>query len=302
MKKILSLLLIGAIFLSGCGNGDAEEIETEVTTEITEPELTPFPVEINEVTFTKAPEKIVCLSPSLTEILYEMGYGDKIIGRSSYCDYPEEVLEAEELGNSTYPDIERIIQLAPDVVVTSSEISSKDIFTMQQAGIKTLTIMLPKTIDDFSSIYVGFGLMEEGLFTGEEKGEQAFSPISSSLNNTEALSLGSFVYITEDFNIATGDTFESAVFSCFGTNIANDATDYDFDTKTLLENQPDYILLNNIYEYEDLVAHEVFSQLNAIMNGKVILIDNRVLERPSAKICDMVKDFTEQFKSIEANG
>lgn len=301
MKKILSLLLIGIILLSGCDNSNVDETQTEATTVVTEPELTPFPVEINEVVFTKAPEKIVCLSPSLTEILFEMGYGEKIIGRSSYCDYPEEVLEAEELGNSTYPDIERIIQLAPDVVITSSEISSKDIFTMQQAGIKTLTIMLPKTIDDFSSIYIGFGLMEEGVFTGKEKGEQVFSRVSSSLNNTEAISLGSFVYITEDYNIATGDTFESAVFSCFGDNIAKTYEGYDFNPEQLLESQPDYIILNNIYDYDDLISHEIFSQLSATVNKKIILIDNTILERPSAKICDMIKDFTEQFKTIEAN-
>lgn len=298
MKKIIPILLAAVLLFSSCSNSTQPVEETTTSAVIEEPQ--PFPVTVNDVVFNKAPEKIVCLSPAIAEILYEMGYGEKIIGRSSYCDYPEAVVAAEDLGSSANPDIERIIQLAPDVVITSSEISSKDIFTMQQAGVSTLSIASPTAIEGFKSVYVALGYMEEGMFIGKEKGEQSFSAISKSLSNSDAINIGRFVYITENFTVATGDTLESAVLSCFGKNIAENNEGYGFSNDILLSDQPDYIFLNSKYELEDLQNDEFFSQLDAVMNSKVIVIDNMYFERPTGRITEMIKKMIDEYKSLAA--
>ena len=174
MKKITALLLSISLLvtfsLCGCSNDNPDPDQT--TEYITEPEPTPFPIIINDTEIKEKPEKVVCLSPTLAEIMYEMGYSSLLIGRSSYCNYPTEITAIKDVGGTTKPDIEAIIQLQPDLVLSSAPIASKDIFTMEQAGIATVVIPAPTTLDGFASIYKAMGLIFEGMFTGMEKGER----------------------------------------------------------------------------------------------------------------------------------
>lgn len=300
MKKITALFLALCILLCGCNAGNGDENETTTLSNSSTPdEPMPYPFTINDVEIKKQPERVVCLSPALTEIIFEIGYGDKIIARSSYCDFPSDILDVEDVGSSANPNIEKIIEISPDIVITSTPIASKDIFTMDQAGITTVTIPAPTTLDGFSSIYKSIGLIFEGMFTGADKGNEVYNSFSEALSNPDDIDIDNFVYITENLAVAGGNTFESSVLSNFGTNLAENASDYEFDIEKILENQPDYILLNNKYTADDLLENETFSQLDAVKNNKIIYIDNIYFERPSSRITQMLKKMTDDFKAMQ---
>ena len=298
MKRLSVLLLAVAIMLCGCRNADNDTPE-ETTESTAAQEPAPYPFFVNGTEIAKQPERVVCLSPALTEIIYEMGYGDKIVGRSSYCDYPSDVKKAADLGSSANPDIDAIVDMMPDLVITSTQIASKDTFAMEQSGIRTVLIPAPTTLEGFSSIYTSIGLIFEGMFTGTEKGEDTYSPVSKALGNTDAVNIGSFVYVTENLTAAGGDTFESAVLSCFGSNIAKSGTGYGFDIAELAEKQPDTILLSDKYTVEELLEDEYYSQLDAVIENRVIYIDNVYFERPSARITILIDGLLIDFRNLQ---
>ena len=298
MKKIIAVVLTACLLFSGCEFADNTEPEVTTVSETTAPEPQPYPVSVNNVVFEKAPEAIISLSPALTEILYEMGMDEKIVGRSSYCDYPEEVKALADMGSSASPDIDKICAMKPDLVLTSTPIAGKDVFAMEQLGIKTLLIEAPETLEQFRAVYRGLGLIENGLFTGAEAGDTAYSPISKACDNTGVVNIGSFVYITEGKAAATGDTLESAVLSCFGKNLAEKGERYAFDTTSLLENQPDILLVSDIYTYEDIMADETLSQLDAAIKGRIIYLDNTCFERPSGRITSLIEKLIEDYKKL----
>ncbi len=72
------------------------------------------------------PERIVSLSPSNTEILFAVGAGDKVVGVTDYCNYPQELearIEADEIvrvGGYWNPSVETIVDLKPDLVLVST--------------------------------------------------------------------------------------------------------------------------------------------------------------------------------------
>ncbi len=134
-----------------------------------------------------------------------------------------------------------------------------------------------------------------------ETGEQFYSEINKLLGNTDNFNIGKFVYITENYSIAGGNTFESAVLSCFGTNLAKDSEGYGFDTETLLENQPDILLVNSKYSKEMLEEDEVFSELDAFQEGRIIYIDNIYFERPTARITEAINQLKELYKKLDDN-
>ena len=83
-----------------------------------------FPVTVmddfgNEVTLEKAPESIVSLAPVDTEILFALGAGDSVTGRTDYCNYPEEAADVDSIGTYMEPNMELILSKSPDLVVAS---------------------------------------------------------------------------------------------------------------------------------------------------------------------------------------
>jgi iron complex transport system substrate-binding protein len=74
------------------------------------------------------PQRIVSTSPSITETLFALGIGDRVVGVSQFCDYPPEVRKLPKVGSYIKPDAEAIARLAPDLVVlerNSSELTER---------------------------------------------------------------------------------------------------------------------------------------------------------------------------------
>ena len=302
MKKlpfILTLILIFTL-MCGCENGkDADVTDAPVTggtAELNEP--TPYPLIIGGVEIAASPKTVVSLSPSLSEIIFEMGYGSRIIGRGSHCDYPPSVLGLPDAGSGANPDIDKIISLSPDLVLTQTPLSTKDVFRMERAGIRTLVIPACSSLGGLKDVYRALGLVFAGMFTGEEAGEEAFSVVSKACDNKEVVNIGKFVYITVDLKAATGDTLEDSVFSCFGENTAKSGVEYEFDLSALSENHPDIILLNDRYTVDDILSSEYFEGLEPVIAGRVIYIDNSCFERPSARLAELIERMIADYRAL----
>lgn len=76
------------------------------------------------------PERIITLAPNLTEIVYAVGAGPRLVGNTTYCDYPQEARAVEKVGDTLHPSIERIIALRPQLILISTA-SQLEAFTKQ---------------------------------------------------------------------------------------------------------------------------------------------------------------------------
>jgi len=65
----------------------------------------------------KKPQRIVSTAPSITETLFALGLGEKVVGVSQFCSFPPEVEKLPKVGTYVKPDVEAIARLAPDLVV-----------------------------------------------------------------------------------------------------------------------------------------------------------------------------------------
>jgi cobalamin transport system substrate-binding protein len=74
--------------------------------------------------------RVISLAPNLTEIVFAVGAGDRLVGRTTYCDYPPEAKAVTEIGDTLHPNLERIIALKPQVVLVSTA-SQLEVFTHQ---------------------------------------------------------------------------------------------------------------------------------------------------------------------------
>ena len=150
-KRILPFLLAAALLLglTGCGDSsDSSSLPEE------EPENLEYPVSIGDETIPARPEKVVSLSPALTELCFDMGYGDQITGVSDYCDWPESARSLPQLGTAQLPDLDAIRAEEPDVVITHTNLSENDLIALQQADIPVVVLSrarLPEDLKDGES-------------------------------------------------------------------------------------------------------------------------------------------------------
>ncbi|HEU0252534.1 MAG TPA: cobalamin-binding protein [Pyrinomonadaceae bacterium] len=75
-------------------------------------------------------DRVISLAPNLTEIVFAVGGGDRLVGRTSYCDYPAAAKNVAEVGDTLHPSLERIVALKPQVVLVSTA-SQLEVFTQQ---------------------------------------------------------------------------------------------------------------------------------------------------------------------------
>jgi iron complex transport system substrate-binding protein len=102
--------------------------------------------------------RVVTLSPSLTEIVFALQAGDRVVGVSDYCDYPPEAKQRPRVGNFLSPSVERILELRPDLVLLDGV--QRDIAAvLQQAGAQALTVPL----QDLSQVRAALGTVGEAL-------------------------------------------------------------------------------------------------------------------------------------------
>jgi iron complex transport system substrate-binding protein len=94
------------------------------------------------------PMRIVSMAPSLTEILFALDLGDRVVGVTSYCDYPSEARERPEVGGFVNPSVEAVLALEPDLVVVSPAAGNRDAaLAIRGAGIR-LEVVPAETLDD----------------------------------------------------------------------------------------------------------------------------------------------------------
>lgn len=108
----------------GCGRVTDRSKTFDANTQVPETHEIRLMDRLNrEVRFTKIPTRIVSLSPSTTELLFAIGLGSSIVGRTEHCDYPPEALEIATVGSGTLEGISRetIVSLQPDLVLCKSD-------------------------------------------------------------------------------------------------------------------------------------------------------------------------------------
>lgn len=102
-----------------------------------------------EAPIDSPPETVVSLVPGLTESMFDLKLGDKLVARTDYCIYPEgSVQQLPSIGGTKNPDVDRIIALKPGLVLANQEENRRDdVAALQEAGIP-VWITFPKSIQD----------------------------------------------------------------------------------------------------------------------------------------------------------
>ncbi|QCR32896.1 ABC transporter substrate-binding protein [Lysinibacillus sp. SGAir0095] len=251
-----------------------------------------------EVTFEEVPEKIVSLQPSNTEILFELGVGEQIIGATEFDTYPEEALEIERISDSMTINTERVIEMQPDVVFAYTVGEETHIEQLENAGLKVFVIQTAATIDD---VYGDIEQIAEVLNV-EEKADEIVSGIEEQIaavqEKTASLDEKEKVYFEispspDIWSVGSG-TFQQELIEAAGVeNIyADQQSWFAVSEEDLITRNPEAIITTVNYSEDpkgEILAREGWSNITAVQNEEVYVLNADILDRPGPRIGEAIE-------------
>jgi iron complex transport system substrate-binding protein len=241
-------------------------------------------------------ERIVSLAPNLTENVFAIGAGGKLVGVTSYCDYPAEAAQIAKIGDTINPNLEAIVARKPQLVLvtTASQIES---FTsrMEERGIPVF-VTNPKSLDD-----VLRNLRQLGDLLGES--EQAEKLVSTLQNRISAIEnriknekpVRVFLQLSpEPFTVGSDSFVTNLIARAGGDSVTKDVPEAypRISKETALASQPEAIILSagGAMGEGNAEPAEIFKESPAVKNRRIYKINGDLLARPGARLVDGLEE------------
>lgn len=243
------------------------------------------------------PHRILCLTPSLTETVYELGAGDLVVGVTDYTEFPEAARAKPSVGGLVDPSVEKIVALQPDLVLMAAHLNRQE--TIQHLEDLALPVFLvdPQGLDGILKMVRSVGEATNRGAQAEilvkqlsQKREEVLSRVRGLprpkilvvIWYDPVLTAGSKAFITDAVVAAGGDSVTADIPQAWP----------QISMEEVLRRSPDFLLLikelHGGITLDALKAHAGWDRLDAVRNGRVIYVDER-MELPSPSVFDALE-------------
>lgn len=291
-------MTLAATLLSGCTPKDnAKEIVQESPSQ--DPETAGISILDdfgNEIKLEAPAQRIISLAPSNTEILFAVGAGDKVIGVTTFDDYPEEVLQIEKIGDFNGMNLERIIELEPDLVINYGEGITEETQRLVEAGIQ-IAGFEPESIEEIVETIKRVGILTGKVAESETLAGEMLKKEAELIGMVQGLKKKTVFYeIWHEPLMAAGpgSFVDQLIQLAGGINVAGDAeSEYpQFDLEQLIERNPQvYLTANDLPEktVESIKSRPGYENIEAIKSDQIYLLNGNIMSRPGPRIIEALE-------------
>lgn len=314
MGKIIRIFIVFGLVLALSGCAFMENIETFINktdssessessaSESSEEEavVQEWPVTIEGIIIDEQPESIAVLSPSLYEIMYSMGVDGAVTGVGDYCADNS----LPELGTALDPDIEAIIELAPQYLLTSALLPEQELILLQQADIEVIVLEPALHLTELEQLYTDIGLFTSGLTTGTEISAEYWNGCMKLLDEAaekvkllENVETALYLRIAE-LTVATADTLEGELLTKIGfINSAEKYGSWTYPEEDIDKLLPDVIIADSGITEDELEKSDIYVNCPAVKNNMIVRTDMEVFERQSSEMFDALLNIVNELCS-----
>jgi iron complex transport system substrate-binding protein len=262
-----------------------------------------FPVTVTDdegtaIEFTTEPQTIVSLTPATTEILFAIGAGDRVVATDDGSDYPAEAVDLPDVASFSKVDVEKVVNLAPDLVVAGGlGFTPADAITQLRALKIPVLVVYAASVD---GVYDDIELL--GSATGTSEAAVAVTTgmrteIGAISAAVAAAGTPPRVFYEIGYDDTTGaiyapadDSFVAEMVTLAGgdTITTGDPNTYEIALEKLIERDPQVIVLgvNPFYEPtpEGVAARPGWKVMAAVVNGDVRTVRDIEITRPGPRL------------------
>lgn len=291
------------LILASCGESTPPEAPPETPSPVSAFPLTITDDDGVEVTIAAEPERIVTFAPSMTEIVFELGLGDRLVGVSGpFDDYPAEAEDVEEVGGAgdfgVDPTIEKVVSLEPDLFLT---IPGGDQWKQRLRDLEIPVVTLhADTLDDLltdiGTIGLLTGAVDEADALAEQMGAEA-DAITASAETTGHVSCFFEVYFppltTVGPNTFIYDLLERAGCDPVTEEATSDYPEWSVDE--LVADGPEVYLVTpeSAKSVAAVSKRPGFAAIPAIEDDRVVLVEGDLVTRAGPRVIEGLRQLAE---------
>lgn len=289
-------MLLSVAAFAACSGRPAQNANTQTDAVTAESTVAPMRIVTDdlgrEVRLPQKIERAVSLAPNITEMVFAVGAGDRLVGVTTYCNYPAEAQSIQKVGDTLNPNIETIIALKPDVVLVSTasqlesftktlERNGINVFVTNPTSLKGVAQSVGEIGDVFDKRANADALQFK--FNGVKQGIREATRFLSTpkvfvqISREPLFTIGQDSFLTEVVATAGGASVTSNVKTAFPK----------ISKETALALQPEAIILSDSPDNQE--PNEVFKNSPAVKNARVYKINADIISRPGPRLIDALK-------------
>lgn len=286
MKKsiifFIAAILLFTVSAASCDTIDSDRLVSQPVQTDQPPVRQPYPVSFDNESFDKAPQTVISLSPAITDILLEMELQSKLVGVSDYCSYTS----APSVGSPANPDIDKIIELKPELLITQSPLASADVVRLRQEDIRYLYLETPQNFSYLCEEYIRLAMIFYGAVDSKDTAMELLSDIDAAMSQASKSGIDvKYAAVTgkngSDYIVSTGGDILTDMLCVFGTNILDRSENPFVSKKELSDVGADVVFADTSLDGEDF--RSIFPD-----GTKVIFTDISMFDRPTAELYEVI--------------
>ncbi len=246
------------------------------------------------VSITTDPQRVISLAPNVTEILFALGLESRVVGVTSYCDFPEAAKAKEKVGDTLQPNLEKIISLKPDLVVVSTSSQLENLTRRLDQLAIPVYVTNSRTVREVAASIRSLGEITGTLERARRIAVEMESRINAVVRRVNGLPRPRVLYVLQTGPLITAgrNTFINDLINIAGgKSISGDETaEYpQFSRETVVARAPDIIVAPSIHGAELVKESDLrrdFATTPAIRSNRIVWVTPDLVDRPGPRIVD----------------
>ena len=232
--------------------------------------------------------RIVSLSPITTELLFTLGAGSRVVGRTHFDSYPAAALAVQDLGNGMEPNVEAVLGVHPDLVVIYAGQSNRAAaLSLRKAGINTLSIRDDHIADFRRTVELlarATGDTAAGRLIADSV-ERSLKVVADRPRPAKPVTVFWHVWDSPVITIGRGSFLDELVTIAGATNVFADmkAASPQVTLEEIVRRNPDYILVGPT-SAKTIRASANWQAVPAVRDGRLLIVDTLLTGRPGVKL------------------
>ncbi len=246
-----------------------------------------------QVILAKPAQRIISLSPHVTELIYAAGAGERIIGTVKYSDYPAQAKNIPRVGDNRQLDLERVLAMKPDLlIVWMHGAYERQLETLRSSGIPYF-FSEPHKLENVAETLVKFGTMfgtEKQAYIAATEFRQQAQQLSSQYQNKSKVRTFYQVWGKPLYTLNDSHIVSDAIHTCGGENIFGKlpVTAPVVGTEAVLQENPEVIITGDskTQATSGIEQWKTFPTLMATRNNNLVVIDGDLMNRSGPRIIE----------------
>jgi iron complex transport system substrate-binding protein len=247
------------------------------------------------ITLDGPPQRIVALAPSITETLYYLGLGDRVVGVTRFSYYPPEAILKPNVGSYVDVNVEKILTLSPDLVIGTMDGNEADkVYLLEEAGIPVFIINprnVRQAVETVATVGHVCGISEKGAALSLQLSKRVNDIIGKIRGRKKPLvflQINLKPIMTVNRNTYIHDLIELAG----GENIAKDEpiTYPRISLEEVIRRKAEVIIIISMErdgQFEEAkVEWQRWTTIPAVRNGRVHLVNPDIIDQPSPRVVE----------------